>query len=145
MEEWRTDIVRGLVIGILLILFIFVVDIGLVWLVVNRQAINLGTFAAGLIILVSLGLLGLVAYWMYGLADSGYFLDRNQLIIHWVRTSRSSPPGPSSVLVGDELPGRCASRAERGLDTTGHGDAAEPSRCSSMPPFHRSRLIVHPA
>jgi Bacterial PH domain len=127
MEEWRTDIVRGLTIGIVLILFIFAVDIGLVWMVVDRQAIDLGTFAAGLAILASMGLLALIAYWMYGLADSGYFLDRNQLIIHWGPNEQVIPARTiTRVLAGDELPGpvRIAGGTWPG-HYFGHGDAAE--------------------
>ncbi len=106
MEEWRTDIARGLSLGIALIVGIFLLDIGLVWLLVNRWAIHLGTFASMLALVSSEGLIGLIAYWLFGLVDSGYFLDRNQVIIHWGPNEQIIPTGSiERVLSGDELPG----------------------------------------
>ncbi|MCK4316067.1 MAG: PH domain-containing protein, partial [Anaerolineae bacterium] len=60
----------------------------------------------GLAVLVSPGLLGLIGYWLYGLARSGYSLDRNALIIHWGPTEQTIPTGQiERVLMGDEVEG----------------------------------------
>ena len=107
MEEWRTDIRLGLVVGIGLMVLIFLVDVGLIWLTTERQMIGPGTFAVGLSVLTSLGLLGLIGYLIYGLADSGYFLDRNAVIIHWGPTEQIIPIGDiERVLTGAEIEGR---------------------------------------
>lgn len=106
MEEWRTDITRGLWVGIALIVGIFLLDIGLVWLLINRWAVHLGTFVSMLALVASLGLIGLIAYWLFGLVDSGYFLDRNQVIIHWGPNEQIIPTGSiERVITGEELPG----------------------------------------
>jgi hypothetical protein len=107
VEEWEVDIRRGLGVGIGLMIIIFLVDVGLIWLAADRQLIGVGTYAIVLSVLASLGLLGMLGYLLYGLADSGYFLDRNALIIHWGPTQQIIPMGDIElVLTGDELEGR---------------------------------------
>jgi len=93
-------------VGIGLMVTIVLVDGGLIWLAVTRP-LSIGTFIIGLAVLVSLGLLGLIGYWLYGLARSGYFLDRNALVIHWGPTEQTIPTGQiKRVLTGDEVEGR---------------------------------------
>ena len=107
MEEWRIDIRLGLGVGLGLMAVVFLVDVGLIWLVTDRQMISLGTFIIWLSVLVSLGLLGLVGYWLYGLADSGIFLDRNAVIIHWGPNEQIVPIGEIvRVFTGEEIEGR---------------------------------------
>ena len=107
MEEWGVDIRRGLGVGVGLMIMVFLVDVGLIWLAADRQIIGIGTFIILLSVLVSLGLLGMTGYLLYGLADSGYFLDRNALIIHWGPTEQIIPIGEvERVLTGDEVEGR---------------------------------------
>ena len=107
MEEWEVDIRQGLIAGIAMLVLIFLVNVGLIWLATDRRGIGIGIFTIGLSVLVSLGLLGLIGYLIYGLADSGYFLDRNALIIHWGLSEQIIPIGEiESVLTGDELEGR---------------------------------------
>jgi hypothetical protein len=67
MTNWKTDARLGLAVGIGLMVLILLVDAGLIWLVTIRP-LAIGTFIIGLAVLVSLGLLGLLAYWLYGLA-----------------------------------------------------------------------------
>ncbi len=105
MTEWKTNAGRGLSIGIGLMVVIILVNVGLIWLAAIRP-IRIGTFIIGLAVLLSLGLLGLIGYWLYGLARSEYFLDRNALVIHWGPTEQTIPTGRiERVLTGDEVEG----------------------------------------
>ena len=67
MIEWKTSTRLGLASGIGLMVAIILVDANLIWLVTTRP-LTVGTFIIGLAVLVSLGLLGLISYWLYGLA-----------------------------------------------------------------------------
>ena len=106
MTEWKTDAGRGLRVGIGLMVTIILVDVGLIWLATIRP-LAIGTFIIGLAVLFSLGLLGLISYWLHGLARSAYFLDRNSLAIHWGLTEQVVPAGQiERVLTGDEVEGQ---------------------------------------
>ncbi len=103
MTEWKTNIRLGLSVGIGLMVTIVLVDVGLIWLAAIRP-LKIGTFIIGLSVLFSLGILGLIGYWLYGLARSGYFLDRNALGIHWGPTEQTIPAGQiERVLTGDQV------------------------------------------
>jgi hypothetical protein len=106
MNEWQTEINKGLWVGIGIILLVLLIDAGLILLATSRP-VSLGTFAIGLSVLTSFGLMGLVGYWLYGLMDSEYFLDRNVLIIHWGPTEQVIPMGQvERVVLGEEVEGR---------------------------------------
>ncbi len=106
MTEWRADITLGLLVGIGLVIIIILVDAGLVWLA-STSPLGIGTFVKGLVVLVSLAALGLIVYWLYGLACSGYSLDRNALVIQWGPTEQTIPAGQiERVLTGEEVEGR---------------------------------------
>lgn len=123
MTKWETDKVRGLSVGIGLVLAIILVDVGVIWLATTRS-LGIGTFIVGLAALFSLGLLGVIGYWLYGLARSGYVLDRNELVIHWGLAEQIVPTEQiESVLTGDKVegcirfhggmwPGHCAGYGE---------------------------------
>lgn len=103
--KWETSIGQGLGVGIGLTVAVILVDVSLIWLAVTRP-LAIGTFIIGLAVLLSLGLLGLVGYWLYGLVQSGYSLDRNALIIHWGATEQVIPAGQiERVLTGEEVEG----------------------------------------
>jgi len=103
MTEWKTDTGQGLGVGIGLMVAIVLVDVGLIWLATIRP-LTAGTFIVGLAVLFSLGLLALLAYWLHGLTGSGYFLDRNALVIRWGLTEQTIPtPEIERVLTGDEI------------------------------------------
>jgi len=109
MEEWETNIGLGVAIGIVLMVAIFAVDVGLVWLASQQRIPSLGTFLVGLAVLASLGLQTLLGYWLYGLVDSGYFLDRNALIIHWGPMEQIVPIGQvQRIVTGEQLEGRAS-------------------------------------
>jgi len=108
MTEWKTQIGRGLSVGFGLMISIVLVDIGLIWLATLRP-LTIGTFVIGLAVLFSLGLLTLLGYWLYGLSSSGYFLDRNALVIHWGAMEQTIPTRQiERVLTGDEIEGHIA-------------------------------------
>jgi hypothetical protein len=105
MTEWKTDVGRGLSIGIGLMVAIVLVDVGLIWLAAIRP-LTVGTFIIGLAVLFSLGLLALIGYWLQGLSSSGYFLDRNTLVIHWGPMEQTIPAGQiERVLTADKVEG----------------------------------------
>jgi hypothetical protein len=107
VDEWRINAGLGLGVGIGLMAVIFLVDAALVWLAIDRQTVSIGTFAIGLAVAVSLAALALLGHWTYGLADSGYFLDRNALIIHWGSAEQIIPVGQiERVVSGAEVEGR---------------------------------------
>jgi len=111
MTKWEIDVRQGLGIGISLMVTITLVDFGLIWLATDRAVssgtINFGTFIIGIAVLSSLGLLGLMGYWLYGLTRSRYLLDRNSLIIQWGPTEQVIPTGQiERVLTGEEVEGR---------------------------------------
>jgi hypothetical protein len=96
MTEWETDKTQGLVVGIGLMVAIFLVDVGVIWLAVDR-ARSTGVVSIGT----------LIGYWLYGLARSSYSLDRNALVIHWGPAGQVVPARQiERVLTGDEIEGR---------------------------------------
>ncbi len=112
MTKWETDKIRGLIVGLGLMIIIILVDAGLILLTVDQQTVNTGTFIVGLSILFSLGLLAILGYWLYGLARSGYTLDRNALVIRWGPVEHVIPSERiERVLTGDEVEGRIRLRS----------------------------------
>lgn len=108
MTRWKTKKGLGLGGGICLMVLIALIDANLIWLATNRPLV-IGTFIVGLAVLLSLGLLGLIAYWLYGLIRSGYSLDRNMLVIHWGQTEQTIPTGQiERVFMGAEVEERIA-------------------------------------
>jgi hypothetical protein len=106
MTDWKTNPTRGLIVGIGLLVAIVMVDVGLIWLAAGRP-LSVGTFVIGLAVLFSLGLVGLLAYWLVGLFDSSYHVDRNAFVIHWGTTEQFIPTRQiERVLTGDEIEGR---------------------------------------
>jgi hypothetical protein len=108
MSKWGTDVRQGLGVGIGLLAFIIVVTLLLIYfaaeLAVEMKTINIGTFVAGLVVLFSAGLVGLIGYWLYGLTHSVYLLDRNELIIRWGTMEQSIPLGEVTlVFAGAEI------------------------------------------
>ena len=99
MDEWRVDIRRGLGFGIALMVFIFFVDVGLIWLVADRRLVSLGTFVAGLALLVSLVALGLLGYWC-GLLDARRPAELGELLRDF--DISKLPHGPTVYSEADE-------------------------------------------
>jgi len=147
MTEWKTNVGRGLSVGIGVMVVIVLIDVGLIWLATTRP-LAIGTFIVGLAVLISLGLLGLIGYWLYGLAHSGYSLDRNVLIVHWGPTEQTIPAGRiERVFTGDEVEGRI--RFHGGMwpgHCAGYGDVpgAGPALFYATVPPRRQIYVVTP-
>ena len=106
MTEWKVETTRGVVGAIGLMLTILLVDVNLIWLAASRP-LTIGTFLVSLAVISSLGFLGLLGYWLYGLRRARYLLDRNQLIIQWGATEQIIPTGQiQRVVSGEEVEGQ---------------------------------------
>ena len=103
MAKWKVNTQKGLIIGIAVLVLIIAVDVVLIWLATQRP-VSIGTFLIGTAVLISVGFLGLMGYWLYGLVNTGYSLDRNALVIHWGTTEQTIPLHEvKRVFTGDEL------------------------------------------
>ncbi|MBN1978082.1 MAG: DUF1648 domain-containing protein [Anaerolineae bacterium] len=110
MTTWETDVRRGMGVGIGLAIFIVLLDVAALWWVIHLAGtygtITFWTFVVGLGLLFSLFLLGLMAYWLYGLFLSRYLLDRNELVIQWGAVQQVIPMGQVEVVfTGEEVEG----------------------------------------
>ncbi len=107
MTKWQTNKRQGMIVGIALAISIVLVDVGLISLMIAIKSVNIGTFLIVLAVLMSLGLLGLIAYWLVGLGRSLYLLDRNALVIQWGPVEQTIPTRQIvRVLTGKEVEGR---------------------------------------
>ena len=86
--EWLTDKRTGTQTGLLFIIGLVVLDIFCL-IGITTQPIGPLTFILALIMLGSIPVLALIGYQLYGLARSGYDIDRNAVTIQWGPSSRS--------------------------------------------------------
>jgi len=113
VAKWQTDSQVGLRVGVAFIAVVLLVDGGLVTWAATR-AVTFWTFAVGLVLLISLVLIGLLAYWLSGLVRSAYTLDRNAFVITWGASEQVVPtPQIERVVLGEELAGRVRCRGVR--------------------------------
>jgi hypothetical protein len=93
----------GLAVGLVVLITILGIEVFLLRSI-GRQSVGIGMTITLLLLLFSLGLLGLWLYWCYELLSLHYSLDRNALIIEY-GTSRHIVPmnQVKRVIVGDEL------------------------------------------
>ncbi|MHB1355286.1 MAG: PH domain-containing protein [Anaerolineae bacterium] len=71
----------GIIIGLVIILTIASISAYLAYSTIS-QPFGLSFFFTGLILILSLPLLGIVSYWFYGLVTLKYRLDRSQVLIN---------------------------------------------------------------
>ena len=90
MTEFRLARRQGLVVGGVIILAILLVDALCVYLIQTRP-ITLLTFALNIWLVLSVGAIGLMGYWLWGLYRAYYAMDRNQLVINWGQTRQVVP------------------------------------------------------
>ncbi len=105
MTKWDASANRGFTIGIALMSLITLVNAALIGIAASRP-IGPGTFLVGISVVFGLLLVGLIAYWVYGLAGAHYTLDRNAIRIHWGTSGQVIPTGAiERVFTGDEIEG----------------------------------------
>ncbi|MFW6115560.1 MAG: PH domain-containing protein [Chloroflexota bacterium] len=105
MTKWEIDAGRGFGIGIGLMSFITLANAALIGIAAT-QPITFGTFVVGVSVLFGFLLVGLIAYWVYGLAGGSYTLDRNALTIQWGTSKQVIPTNEiERVFTGDEVEG----------------------------------------
>lgn len=105
MTKWEINGGRGFGVGIGSMTLITVVNAALIGIAAS-QPITFGTFIVGVSVLFGLLLVGLIAYWVYGLAGGSYLLDRNALIIQWGPSKQVIPTNDiERVFTGDEIEG----------------------------------------
>ncbi len=103
--EWLTDKRTGTQTGLLFIIGLVVLDIFCL-IVMTTQPIGPLTFILSLIMLASFPLLALIAYQLYGLARSGYDIDRNAVTIQWGPIKQIVPvESIQRIMLGTEVEG----------------------------------------
>ncbi|MGD2177194.1 MAG: PH domain-containing protein [Anaerolineae bacterium] len=106
MTKWEISVARGFAVGVGLMGLITLVNAVLIGIAAS-QPISFGTFTVGVGVLLGLALVGLIAYWVYGLAGASYLLDRNALVIKWGPSEQVIPTEEiERVFTGDEVEGR---------------------------------------
>lgn len=106
MEEWLTDKRVGAQTGLLLVLVLIVIIFAAIG-VATSEPIGPITFLMVLAVVIALPLIGLIAYQLFGLARSGYALDRNMLTIDWGPIRQVLPTDAiQRIMLGTEVTGR---------------------------------------
>jgi hypothetical protein len=102
---WNAKPSPGGPIGLAAALVVLTLD-GALLLLLLRRPITLFSFVLALLIVLSLPLLALLGYWLYGFFRLRYLLDRNGLTIVWAATRRIIPlPRISRVVRGETVEG----------------------------------------
>jgi len=113
MTKWLTDPQNGLRVGVALLVAVLLVDASLITWAASHPP-NIWTFVAAFLFLCSLLFVGVLTYWLNGLVQSGYILDRNSLTIIWGPNEQVIPtPQIERVLLGEEIEGHIHFRGVR--------------------------------
>ena len=147
--EWVTDKRAGTQTGVLFVLALIVLDFFFIGLLFS-QPIGPLTFLMVVLVLASIPLAGWIAYQLFGLARSGYDLDRTSLTIQWGAIRQIVPTESiQRILLGTELEGGVSKfRGSRwpGL-MSGHGELPEAGLTLfyASSPLKNQLVIVTPA
>lgn len=90
MLEWRPKRLLGTSIGVGAILAVLLLDGLLVYLLI-RQPIGFTSFLLGLLVALSLPVLAVLGYLLYGLFTLRYLIGRDSLVISWARREEVIP------------------------------------------------------
>lgn len=100
-----------------LLVALLAVDVVLAWNL-TRSEVGLRALALGLVIVLSLPILALLAYWLWGALTLRYTLDRNVLTVYWAGATHVIPlPTVQRLVPGGEVP---AAPAIQGLRLPGY-------------------------
>ncbi len=103
MEEFKPNRWLGLTTGTVLVLLVLAGAGAMLW-GIGQVGVSLAGFGLVLLFIASLFILILLGYWLYGLLWSGFYVDRNALVIRWGAATQVVPlESVDAVLTGDQL------------------------------------------
>jgi hypothetical protein len=148
MESFQPTRWLGLISGVALLILLLALDGLLIW-GIGQVGISLAAFILFLLVIGSLFLLALLVYWLYGLVQSSFHVDRNALVIRWGAVTQVVPmEDVTAVLSGDELKRikRFRGALWPGL-RVGYGEIEEvgPTLFFATRPLARQVVLVTPA
>jgi hypothetical protein len=104
--EWHVQPRLGNTVAGGIIVWLVLLDALLVWIATQIPVSGL-TFVLVMLVLVTLPIIALLAYWLVGLNRSAYWLDRNGLMIRWGAVQQIIPMASIRlVLHGSEIAGK---------------------------------------
>ena len=117
MTAWELDIRTGWRVGLGVIAMLLLMMTGLLVIAI-LQPITLLTFVMGVLAIGALVAALMLAYWLWGLLNAGYSMDRNAITVTWGRTQHQIPlAAVREVLSGADLHNV---QLQRGLYFPGH-------------------------
>jgi len=90
VAKWKPSRLKGAAMGLAMALLVLALD-GLSLFHLTHSPITLLSFFEGLLVVLSLPILATLGYWLYGLFNLRYLLDRNGLVIVWAGTRQIIP------------------------------------------------------
>lgn len=126
MTIWELDIHKGWRLGLTFVVVLLLATIGFI-VIAALQPVSWLTFVLGLLALAALLVSLLLVYWLWGLLNASYAMDRNAVTIRWGGNQHQIPlASVREVHSGAELQ---RARLRRGFQWPGHfvglGEAAE--------------------
>lgn len=90
MLKWRPKRLLGVAIGVAAIIAVLGLDVVLLVLI-RRAPINVLTFLVGLLVVLSIPLMAVGGYFVYGLVSLEYLMGRDSLVISWSSRRETIP------------------------------------------------------
>lgn len=138
----------GTLVGAGLILALLTLD-GWLAIQIAQRTPDLLSFLLGMVGLLTLPLLAAISYWLYGLLNLTYHVDRNRVLIRWAASEQIIPLGQiAQVIEGSQVPGLVHWRGVRWPGyAVGRGEAEGWGTVLSFTtePLARQLLIVTPS